>query len=91
MNDDKIQETNNSFIFDLKQYDFFKLKKNELYLKAFSLFENSIVYEDESLSIFCKSISKINRSEKEVKISLIFEPQVADTSISTYMLSCDNI
>ena len=77
--------------FNSKSYPNFKSQQNQITLKASSLFENSVIFENTRILIKCKTSVYIHRAEKVVNLNLTYFPLEENLKISTHILSYENI
>ena len=69
----------------LGQFPLYAITKNLLYLKASSLFNDTILFENDSLSLFCRTDKRLLADTNQVVLVLTFKPKVAGTNLITFL------
>lgn len=71
----------------LGQFPLYGITKNLLYLKASSLFNDTILFENDALSLFCRTEKGLLAQTNQVVLVLTFKPKVAGTNLITFLES----
>lgn len=69
----------------LGQYPLYEAPKNLLYLKASSLFNDTILFENEALSIFCRTDKRLLADSNQVVLVLTYRPKAAGINLITFL------
>lgn len=70
---------------DLGQFPIYHNPKSLLYLKASSLFNDTILFENESLSLFCRTDRRLLVSSRQVVLVLTFKPKKTGASLISFL------
>lgn len=70
---------------DLAGFEAYEQPKNLLYLKASSLFNDTILFENDFLSLFCRTVKRLLASGGEVGLVLTFKPKVAGANLIAFL------
>lgn len=75
---------NNSYM-ELDAYPIYQAPKNLLYLKASSLFNDTILFENEALSLFCRTDKRLLGKTNQVVLVLTYKPKVAGANLIAFL------
>lgn len=70
---------------DLDNFQVYKNPKNLLYLKASSLFNDTILFENDQLSLFCRTEKSSLNSEGRIALILTMRPKMENTELITFI------
>lgn len=71
----------------LGQFPLYAITRNLLYLKASSLFNDTILFENDALSLFCRTEKRLLAETNQVVLVLTFKPKMAGTNLITFLES----
>lgn len=87
MNERHSEEARAREFINLREYPEYFDQKNQILLKACSLFDNSIIMDNRYIMIYCKTEKEVIRGRMSVQISLTYKPKMDHLIISTHLLS----
>lgn len=88
---DHQKSTEQNFYKQLKNLPVFQNPMNVLSLKASSLFSNSLLFENEIISVYCKTIKHPQSTFLEATIELTYSPKFLGLTISTKLNQSKNM
>lgn len=82
---DPIDEFALNHYIDLSAFQTYEQPKNLLYLKASSLFNDTILFENDFLSLFCRTDKRALISDGQVALVLTFKPKIGGSNLITFI------
>lgn len=78
-------------VVDLRQYPDYLEPKNQMLLKASSLFDNSILMENSHVTVYCKTERAYDAGITVVQVTLTYKAKAQHLTISTRLISSQHV
>lgn len=91
MNDRYAEDDKFVDVVDLRAYPEYHDPKNQILLKASSLFDNSIIMDNRYITVYCKTEREFHSGIIVVQITLTYKPKVDHLTISSHLLTSQRI